>query len=193
MEEGEKTKYSKENIEKIILIIIIIILIFLITFYIVIYKMGKIGQEVSNIPIKTIEITQNNMNWNEIKDLEIFSNPEFSNEKIIIPKSKGSYEFVISNKLNERVKYNINLKEKNELNVNMKYRLKLNNIYVIRNKDTWVDIEELNLNEVISEKNSSNIYTLEWYWEEDTNDTQIGKQVYAEYKCSIEVISEIYT
>lgn len=194
MQEGEQVKTKEEQVKKIVLIIIILILLLILIFYIIIYRIGKIGYEVSNpTPINTLEITQNNISWDKIEDLDIFNNPEFNNEKIVVPMSKGSYEFVISNTINEKIKYSIMAEEVNDLNINMKYRLKLDNIYVVGDKDTWVDIKDLILQDVIVPKNSSNIYTLEWYWEESNNDTHIGSQVYAEYKCRIKIVSELFT
>lgn len=160
--------------------------------YLICYKLGKIGYEVSNLdPIHTIEITQNNIKWDKIEDLDIFRNKLFQNKKIIVPMSRGSYEFEIANKLEKKIKYSLYFEEINELGINMKYKLKLDNIYVIGNENTWVDIENLQLKEVIESSNSTNIYTLEWYWEEDGNDTEIGEKVYAEYKCKINIVSEI--
>lgn len=194
MQEGEQVKTKEEQVKKIVLIIIILILLLILIFYIIIYRIGKIGYEVSNpTPINTLEITQNNISWDKIEDLDIFNNPEFNNEKIVVLMSKGSYEFVISNTINEKIKYSIMAEEVNDLNINMKYRLKLDNIYVVGDKDTWVDIKDLILQDVIVPKNSSNIYTLEWYWEESNNDTHIGSQVYAEYKCRIKIVSELFT
>ena len=193
MQENENVSGKRKNIKTLLFIIIAIIILLLIS-CIIIIRIGKIGYETSGtVTEKILEISQKDVTWNKIEDLNIFDNPQFNNEKIVVPMSKGSYEFIIKNNMNERIQYSIYLSEINKHNVNMKYRLKLNNVYVLGDENTWLDIHETKLENIIVPENSSNIYTLEWYWEEDTNDTQIGKLVYAEYKCKINVISELYT
>ncbi len=59
--------------------------------------------------------------------------------------------------------------------VNMKYKLKMDNIYIKGNADNYVTLDELNLNDIVVLKDSINIFTLEWYWEDDDElDTCVG-------------------
>lgn len=188
-------KEIKKKKRKNILIIILIIIIFLIPIllYVAGYRIGKIGYEkVSSNLVSSIEITENEIEWGKIVDLDIFSNPEFDNKKMIAPKSTSTYKFAIENKTNKQVVYNILMNETNEFNINMKYKLKLDNVYIIGDETTFVDVDEMNLNNIIVMPNSTNLYTLEWYWEEDENDTSIGERAYAEYKLNIKIDSQYY-
>ena len=61
--------------------------------------------------------------------------------------------------------------------VNMKYKLKLDNIYVKGNKSEYITLDQMNLDDIVVLKNSTNIYTLEWYWDDnDELDTHVGSQ-----------------
>ena len=52
---------------------------------------------------------------------------------------------------------------------------------------------EANLESIIVAPNSTNFYTLEWYWEDnDRQDTIIGSLSYAEYKLRVKVGAQIY-
>ena len=187
--EEEKNKSKKRAIIIIVLIIFILLLIFF--FYLLGKRIGKIGYEKTSAnPVNVIKITEKNVDFEKIDDLNIFSNPEFSGKKMIAPRSKSSYDFKIENTTNKNVKYHINMTEVNELDINMKYKLKLDNIYIIGNKDEWADVEDLVINDIIVTENSRNIYTLEWFWEDAPNDTSIGEAVYAEYKLKINITSE---
>ena len=66
--------------------------------------------------------------------------------------------------------------------VNMKYKLKMDNIYIKGNADNYVTLDELNLNDIVVLKDSINIFTLEWYWEDDDNlDTAVGSEKDTQY------------
>lgn len=193
LEELEQEKKKRKRQMILFIIFIILIILIHIFFYLMGYRIGKIGyEEVSTEPMDIIKVTENDTNWENIEDLNIFSNSQFNYEKIIAPMSKGEYKFKIENTLDENIKYNIKLTEKNSFKVNMKYRLKLDNVYVVGTEEKWEDIQNLNLNNVIVTKNSANVYTLEWYWEEASNDTEIGKMLYADYKLNISIDSKVY-
>lgn len=186
---NEKRKSQRRALWIIILIIIIILL--LCFCYLMFNKLGKIGYEqTSSEIVDSIQITENDIDINKIEDLNIFCNPEFGEKKMIAPQSYSTYNFKIENVTNNNIKYNISMEEINRFNINMKYKLKLDNIYIIGNKDEWVDAEKLNINDVIVTADSRNIYTLEWYWADAENDTDIGKAVYAEYKLNINISAQ---
>ena len=47
--------------------------------------------------------------------------------------------------------------------------------YIVGNKDTYVGIEELDVKNIVSPKDSTSIFVLEWYWEsDDEKDTIVG-------------------
>ena len=57
----------------------------------------------------------------------------------------------------------------------MKYRLKIDNVYIRGNTEDFIDIDNLDISDIIVLKDSINIFTLEWYWENNGEiDTMIG-------------------
>ena len=69
-----------------------------------------------------------------------------------------------------------------EHHINMKYKLKIDNIYIVGDKDTYMGIDELSIADIIVLKDSINVFTLEWYWEDDDiKDTVVGSQKENQY------------
>ena len=178
--EKELNKNKRKN--KILIIIIILLIIILLLMCLLGYKIGKIGYSTVNSSgttsdenIDLIEITdENGATWKNNK-LQIFKNEKFNGEKIIAPKSKGTYKFYIKNKVGNDITYNISLLDEMSHFVNMKYKLKLNDVYICGNKDEYVGIDELNVDNIVLTKDSTTLYTLEWYWEDDDElDTFVG-------------------
>jgi len=194
IEEYEK-KQKRDRRDKIILIIIIILLLL---FYIVVYRLGKIGyKQVATIPhdgTKTIKIYDKDTEITTDTELNVFANVKYNGESIISPKSEGGYKFYIENVTEDNVSYNINFLDEMDYSINMKYRLKIDNVYIKGNKDTYVGIEELSVQDIIVLKDSTNIFTLEWYWEDDdVNDTIVGSQKTDEqYKLNIKIEANAY-
>lgn len=191
----EKYEEEKKKNKRLIVIFIIVIIFLIFLFYFIGQRFSKIGYSETYAPIngqygvkeKTIKITQNNIDFDEIEDLDIFCNTRFNNKKIIAPQSYGTYTFLVENLLRDRISYSIRMEEKNEYNVNMKYKLKIDNIYIVGSKDKWADVEDLKVEDIIVTENSKNRYTLEWYWEDAQNDTEIAKQLYASYELNIKI------
>lgn len=183
-------KKKKDRLIKIILIIIIILL--LLIFWLLGYRMGKIGygvkEVVSNpdVPVDdgvtTIKVMQDDIKITKDTKLDIFNNSKFNGEKIIAPKSNGTYQFCVSNEVENDIIYNIKFFDKMKNYVNMKYRLKIDNIYIRGNEDKYVGIDELSVDNITVLKDSNNIFTLEWYWEDnDKEDTYVGSQEDTQY------------
>lgn len=118
----------------------------------------------------TIKITENNIEWEVTEKVNVFSNPQYSYKSIVAPNSEGYYQFIVENTTANSIKYNINFTEINENDINLKYKLKLDNIYIVGNKDKWVDVSELNLTDVILANTSKNLYVLQWKWIETTDE-----------------------
>lgn len=184
IEEYEKIQ-KRDRIQKIILLIIIIILLLL---WLLGYRLGKIGyQEVSSTPtgndnIRLIKVTDDDIEMTKNTELNIFENVKFDGEKIIAPKSKGEYTFCIKNIADKNITYDIDFKDQMNLPVNMKYKLKIDNIYIKGNQDTYISIDDLNIEDIIVLEDSINVFTLEWYWEDDDiNDTIVGSQKENQY------------
>ncbi len=195
-EEKDKDKNEEKKIEeyeveqkqeikqKIILIIIIIIILLL---CLLSYRIGRIGYKeafnlVAGEDIKVIEVTNDDIKATKNTELDIFKNVKFDDQKIIAPKSEGARKFYIKNITNKDIIYNINLAEEKRLPINMKYRLKMDNIYIRGDENTYVDINQLNIKDIVVLKDSANIFTLEWCWQDDDPvDTSIGSSKTDEY------------
>ena len=108
--------------------------------------------------------------------------------------SKGTFKFVVRNDTNEDVVYHVKFVDEMNNFVNMKYRLKVDNIYIKGNQDKYIQIEELDVENVILPKDSASIYTLEWYWEsDDEKDNYVGKQKDDQYyTLNLYIFSQAY-
>lgn len=129
------------------------------------------------------------VDWEHNSQLEIFYNTYFNDVKIA-PSVRGNYSFEIKNSRGKKIKYNISLSDNNDYNINMKYRLKKGNKYVVGNYNSWVTVNELVYYNQKLKKGETNIYTLEWIWEDSDNDTTIGQTVGANYSLAIRVYGE---
>lgn len=127
------------------------------------------------------------VSWNGSSDLNIFTNSTHEADGTIAPESKGTYEFKIRNSYINDMRYSISFNEENNKNINMKYKLKRNDTYVI---DHYVSSNELIVNNQIIDSNDEDIYYLEWYWESNEHDTEIGTGTTATYKLQINVEAE---
>ena len=182
---------KKENKKLILIILIIIILILL---FIIGKIIGKIGYiDTSSEPLNLIEVTQDDIGWDMLEELEIFKNQKYENKNMIAPKSTGTYSFCVNNTTDKSLVYDLQLREINDYKINMKYKLKLENVYVAGSNENWLNVENVNLENVIIAANSTNFYTLEWYWtDDDIQDTKIGSLNYADYTLRIKIGAQIY-
>lgn len=204
--------------QKVILVIIIIILLFLLLFWLVGVRLGKIGysNEVfftqngnnenyyfnydynnspnNNFNIKLIEVRDEDVDIIKNTEIDIFENEKFNWQNIIAPRSSGTYEFCVKNISNRDITYDINFTDEMDLPVNMKYKLKIDNIYIRGNEDSYINIDGLNVKDIIVVKDSINLFTLEWYWEDDDgNDTIVGSQKEDQhYILNLEIRAEDY-
>ena len=201
MNENEIEKLKKQrNRARLVNIVLVIIIILLLLCYIVSYRIGKIGYESQKVSgniddnqdnngnRELIQVTQNDIRLTKDTNIDIFKNSKYGGEKIIAPKSSGECEFVLKNISKQDIIYNMSFEENMKSPINMKYRLKVN-------KNEYVEPEELTLDDVVVLKNATNVFKLEWYWEDDDeNDTYIAIQEINEYyKLKIRINSEEYT
>lgn len=186
IEEYERIQ-KRDRWHKIILIIIIIILLLLL---LVCWRIGKIGYNTEPLPsdpvfnekLPTIKVSDNKKELNKNTNLDIFSNVKFDGESIIAPKSTGEYRFVIENIGTKKVSYDISFEDVMSNPVNMKYKLKIDNIYIRGNEDNYINIDNLDVEDIIVLENSNNVFTLEWYWEDDDKaDTYVGSKDSKQY------------
>ena len=172
----QKRQFSRESLKKIIYILIIIIIILIL---LLVWKIGRIGIDERPTSGKTytdgIVVTEDDIGIEKDTKLNIFNNEKFEGEKIIAPHSQGTYKFYIKNKSNRDINYNIKFSDEMKKFVNMKYRLKIDNIDIRGNEEGYTTIENLDVNNVTVPKDSINMFTLEWYWEDnDELDTKVG-------------------
>lgn len=172
----QKRQISRESLKKIIYILIIIIIILIL---LLVWKIGRIGVDERPTSGKTytdgIVVTDDDIGIEKDTKLNIFNNEKFEGEKIIAPHSQGTYKFYIKNKSNRDINYNIKFSDEMKKFVNMKYRLKIDNIYIRGNEEGYTTIENLDVNNITVPKDSINVFTLEWYWEDnDELDTKVG-------------------
>ena len=172
----QKRQFSRESLKKIIYILIIIIIILIL---LLAWKIGRIGIDErptsGKIYVDGIAITEDDIEIEKDTQLNIFNNEKFKGEKIIAPHSQGTYKFYIRNKSNRDINYNIKFSDEMKKFVNMKYRLKIDNIYIRGNEEGYTTIEKLDVDNITVPKDSINMFTLEWYWEDnDELDTKVG-------------------
>ena len=184
VEDNKEPEKNKKR--KIGLILGAIIILLLVIIFILCFRVGKIGYNYLSIwdatEIAPIVIKQGDLEITTNTEIGIFSNPKYDGKKIISPMSKGTYKFTITNDTNEDVVYNIKFVDSMNKLVNMKYRLKIDNIYIRGNKNEYISIDDLDVENILSPKDSTNIYTLEWFWEnDDENDILVGASSKDEY------------
>lgn len=147
------------------------------------YRIGRIGYETKEVStnidekIEIIKVMQEDVEVTKDTELDIFSNVKFDGKEIIAPRSMGTYQFCVSNEIDEDVIYSIRFLDEMKFPINMKYRLKIDNIYIRGNEDNYIGIDELDIENITVLKKSNNLFTLEWYWEDnDVKDTFVGSQ-----------------
>lgn len=196
----------------IIIIMLIIIIILLLTFLLV-NHLGTIDVKAptGNVDIFDITITEkenddkttidddkitvydeNGTKFN-LAPLKIFQHKSYHvKNNVIAPGTENSYQFIIRNNNEYAILYDLDINETNIHDINMRFRLKQNEKYIIGKENKWVTAEELKQNGVILANDSYNVYTLDWKWFESENDTEIGKNIEAEYKLDISFDSTRY-
>jgi len=188
----DELEYDNRKRKRQIIVLIIIIIILLLLLWGLGYKIGKIGCNTVPTPgeptLKIIRVSDNKVELDEKTELDIFANEKYNYENKIAPRSKGSYKFFVKNVSANNLSYNIKFSDFMTNPVNMKYKLKIDNVYIRGNASTYVDLSELNVDEITVQKDSNNVFTLEWYWEDDDkNDTQTGRLENQYYILNLEV------
>lgn len=174
-----------DNSKSIIIFLSAILFALTIMFVILAVKLGRIGyrngdlKEVNNSGINManiINISEEDLGEGKTSSLGIFKTNKNTGEKTIAPNSKGTYKFCIQNVTDDNIKYDINFSDAMTHKINMKYRLKIDNVYIKGDQNNFVDISELNIKDINVLKNSNNIFTLEWMWDDENDelDTKAG-------------------
>lgn len=134
-----------------------------------------------------LSVTDENIKWDGMKDIKIFSNSMYELSDRIAPECSNIYKFVVKNSTKYNLKYTINFIENNPYKVNMKYKLKKNDAYLI---DNYVSADKLDISDFILNSNNDDIFYLEWKWFSSSNDTEIGMTDDAFYGLKIEIKAE---
>lgn len=140
-----------------------------------------------SIPSSSLEVSDNDIIWQDASKLRIFSNPIYQMDEVIAPGSSNEYHFTIKNKAGCDLKYELIFAEENESHINMKYRIKRNGQYLVSD---YVSISEVSkvVNKLPSGKRDD--YSLEWKWFEGSNDTEVGSKIDAFYQLSVDIIGK---
>ncbi len=133
------------------------------------------------------KILQGTKNWKELKSLDIFNNYYFNDQSIIAPGVHGEYSFTVENYRQTKMKYNLEFSEENMYNINMFYKLKLNGAYIAGSEQNFVRCDELDKEDLVINANTNDVFTIEWKWQDNNNDTQIGETEGANYKMQIKI------
>ena len=136
-----------------------------------------------------IRILQGKTEWNELKELDIFNQKRYSHvaEEKIAPGVEGVYAYTVENYGDYKMSYNMIFSDENPYNINMLFKLKINGTYVAGNENTWEKLNELSRTNLTIKPNTTDLFVLEWRWEDAENDTDVGLTDEANYKLSINV------
>lgn len=121
---------------------------------------------------KEFIVSNKNKQWTE--NLSIFNNEKYNGNPIIYPGIENTYYFEFTNGKDFDIECSIKFEEINKDNIPIKYKLKENGKYIKGDKNTYVNCNELDTDNILVNKNSQNIYELEWKWEESSNDNIYG-------------------
>ena len=172
-------------------LILCLVFIFVILTLMVIYILKSYNMRIYNpFETKIIQVTSESKGWYKNDNINLFKNLNEKGEKIIFPGQSGEYEFVIQNNNDVPINYSIKFYEKNIDNINIKYKLKINNVYVIGNENTYETIDKLELQDIKILDKTKSLYTIEWKWEEADNDEELVKNGLATYSVYIDIYSK---
>ena len=121
----------------------------------------------SNQFVGMINVYQKDINVTKDTPIDIFNNEKYEGKKIIAPRSKGSAKFGVKNVSNRDVIYDIKFSDLSAYLVNMKYKLKIDNIYIVGDENHYATIDQMQVKDITVIDGSNNIFTIEWYWEDD--------------------------
>lgn len=123
--------------------------------------------------------------WEQDKDIGVFYNQKFG-DRIIEPGQKGAYRFYLENRSRDAVSYDLTFTCENEYGIHLKYRLLRDGAYLSGSEGGYLFAEELVFDELTIEANSSSLFVLEWYWEDDDEVDTIAGENGAVYTLHIE-------
>ena len=128
--------------------------------------------------------------WEQNTRLSIFSNSDFDSKSIIAPGQKGEYQFIINNNTTMNIEYDLRFSENNIYNFPLKYKIKLNGSYINNTEHNWVKYNDLDVLAITLPFQTKSVYTLEWIWEEGSNDNVFGTNTKFIYELGIKIYAK---
>ena len=139
--------------------------------------------------IGKVFVDDKNGNYVYQQNLRIFTNSAYEYTDKIAPGVSNTYNFVVHNSTNMKLRYYVEMYEESDYNINLKYRLRRNNSYVIGNDNTWVTPNKLKTEFSKINASASDSYSLDWQWMyedgKDNEDTFAGENMTSNYKLNI--------
>lgn len=146
-----------------------------------------VENELINDEVNVFDEDKDPIEWNGSNDLQIFSKSIYNVDGFLAPESQNTYQFIVRNDTNYRIKYGIKFNETNYFDINMKYKLKKNDTYLI---SEYSKANILTVTEFYLDPGESDTYYLDWKWISSSNDMEIGTNPSASYGLQIEVKAE---
>lgn len=126
--------------------------------------------------------------WQQNTEISLFADRTGSGEnRKLMPGSKGSYEFLVSNRNTYGIAYRMQISAPpGQLLLPLRYRLKSDDRYLCGDQDTWMTADQLAAATVTLSSGEEREYLLEWQWlfagGNDILDTKIGSAADLEYR-----------
>ena len=137
----------------------------------------------------TVFVDDKNGNYIYQQNLKIFTNSAFEQDTMIAPGVSNTYNFVVHNSSNINLLYNINIYDISEYKINMVFRLRRNNKYIVGSTNKWINVSDLNVNDLYIKSGDSDSYSLDWKWVyeggKDKEDSIAGEKMTSKYKLNI--------
>lgn len=133
--------------------------------------------------------SEDGTSWEDSEDLPIFFNETFGTNKVA-PGMKGSYRFTFANRNKNTLDYSLLFSEENEYGIAILYRLKRDGAYISGTQD-YVTADELGLEGLTVEAQSSTVFELEWFWQDNDEADTVAGQNSAVYTLTISLSAQV--
>lgn len=137
-----------------------------------------------------LTVTENGVSWTQMDFLNIFNNPAYNGEKIVVPGQAGQYTFTVENHTAYILDYDVAVSEINRWELPMVCRLRSEKGYT--GGEEWVSPEMLTVRAGQLPAGGKETYTLEWQWlsVSDEQDTLLGAGEDVQYTIRLDITAE---
>ena len=112
--------------------------------------------------------------WQDEENLPVFMNETFG-DTVIAPGMQGTYRFALRNDNADTLVFALIFSEENTHGIGLVYKLKRDGVYVSGISE-HVGTEELSIYDMTIEPDSTTVFEIEWYWQDnDEVDTIAGE------------------